>query len=452
MKVNLSKAVIVIICVCALALAAISTYLVFDLSRELQNVAKDPEYDYMIFQQGSLFFARNQATGLVDISSSNASLVITEVLSNANRIYLGPGNYSLSSDIRVYNKTNARIIGDGACITGNGRTLVFAGYNYTYSQNNLLSGLTIINGTVRIENSFRTTVSNIHFENCATALEFANTNTWSEGTKIEDCRFINSNSAIIFKTPVNVTASNTTGSYASTEITRCFFNLPNDSVGINVERLAELSDSQLRNVRMWMGENGSMRNQTGLLVDGTMHQTLLFGVVFESFADSPDEMYAMELGADSVTPPILAGGVSFLGKWTSKIHTVDGKLPAGSGSVFKIENKEIPVGLVGEYGEISEIHIDPLTISSFKAKMQVQGSFSNNETVTVKFRLAFIDNTVSQSVEKQLTGNTSVWLSDDDILLMYPSRNIIWRILVEAKASSASSDATVRVSVYGTVA
>ena len=203
---------------------------------------------------------------------------------------------------------------------------------------------------------------------------------------------------------------------------------------------------------MWMGENGFMRNQTGLLVDGTMHQTLLFGVVFESFADSPDEMYAMELGADSVTPPILAGGVSFLGEWTSKIHTVDGKLPAGSGSVFKIENKEIPVGLVGEYGEISEIHIDPLTISSFKAKMQVQGSFSNNETVTVKFRLAFIDNTVSQSVEKQLTGNTSVWLSDDDILLMYPSQNIIWRILVEAKASSPSSDATVRVSVYGTVA
>jgi hypothetical protein len=82
----------------------------------------------------------------------------------------------------------------------------------------------------------------------------------------------------------------------------------------------------------------------------------------------------MELGADSVTPPILAGGVSFLGKWTAKIHTIDGKLPAGSGSVFKIENKEIPVGL-GQYGETSEIHMDPLTIASFKAKVQVQGSF-----------------------------------------------------------------------------
>jgi hypothetical protein len=143
MKVNLSKRVLAIICICALTLSAINTYLVFDLNRALQNVAKDPEYDYMIFQQGSLFIARNQATGLVDISSSNASLVITQVLNKATRIYLGPGNYPLSSDIQIYNKTNARIVGDGACIIGNGRKLILTGYNYTYSQNNLLSGLTI---------------------------------------------------------------------------------------------------------------------------------------------------------------------------------------------------------------------------------------------------------------------------------------------------------------------
>ncbi len=225
----------------------------------------------------------------------------------------------------MYNKENAKIVSDGASIIANGKKLIIKGDNYTRSQNNLLSGLTIINGTVRIENSFGTTISNMKFENCLTALELANTATWSEGTKIEDSRFINSTASIVFKTPV----SNGTGSYASSEISRCFFNLLDNSVGIKVERLAEFSDSQLQDVRMWMGENGFTRNQTGLLVDGSMHQTMLSGVVFESFADYPTELYALSLGETSITPPILAGGVSFLGNWTARIHNPFGKWISG---------------------------------------------------------------------------------------------------------------------------
>jgi hypothetical protein len=447
MKINLSKRVLAAICVCALGFSVVNTYFVFDLNNTLRNVTKDSQYDYVIFQDGNLFMGRNQASGSIDVSSSNASLVISQTLARGTKVYLGPGNYTLNSDIQVYNKENAKIVGDGARILCNGKKLILKGDDYTYSQNNLLSGFTIINGTVRIENSFATTVSNMLFENCSTALEFANTKTWSEGIKIEDCRFINSTASIVFRTP----APNATGSYASTEIKRCYFNLNDDAVGISVERLAELSDSQLQNVRMWMGENGFMRNQTGLLVDGSMHQTLLLGVVFESFADYPDELYAIALGETSITPPIFAGGVSFLGNWTAKIHNPDYKWVAGSGSVFRKDNLRISVGLNGQYGETYEIHMDPLTIASFKPKIQVQGSFINNETVTVAFRLEFVDNTYSKSVEKSFSANAALWLSDDDILLMYPSQNIIWRILVNAKASSASSDAVVIVSIYGTV-
>jgi hypothetical protein len=444
MKITISKRVLAVICVVALIIAAMNTFLILNLNKALQDAENDSPYDYVIFQDGEVYKAKNQATGKIDSASPTASPVINQALAEGNTFYIKPGNYSLNSDIQVYNKKNARIVSDEATIIGNGKKITIKGDNYTTSQNNLISGLTIINGTLRIENSFRTTISNMIFVNCSTALEIANTETWTEATNIDNCRFINSTQSIVFKTPTG----NATGSYASSKINRCYFNIIDDSVGITVERLAEFSDSQLQDTRMWMGENNLMRNQTGLLVDGSMHQTLLSGVVFESFADYPDQLYAIDLGETSITPPILAG-VSFLGNWTAKIHNPFNKWISGLGAVFKLENVNVPVGVNGQYGSTEEIQLRPLTIADFRPKIQVQGSFAHNETVTVRFRLEFVDNTISPSVEKTFTNATALWLDDDDLLKMLPSQSVIWNILVDAKASSASTDATVQVSLYG---
>ena len=444
MKITLSKRLFALILAIALAISAVNSYLVFDLRRALEDAANDSPYDYVIFQDGYTYKAKNQESGYVDFSSADAALVMNHAIVEGNTVYIKPGNYTLSSSVKVYNKKNTKILSDGATIIGNGKKLIIKGASYIASQDNSISGLTIINGTLRIENSFGTTVSRITFVNSSTALELANTETWSEGTKIEDCRFVNSKENIVFRTPTG----NSTGSYASSQISRCFFNIHDNSVGITVEYLAEFSDSQLQDLRMWMGENG-MSNQTGLLVDGSMHQTLLSGVVFESFADYPNQLYAISLREISVTPPILAGGNSFLGNWTAKVHNPFGKWISGYGALFKQENLNIPIGLNGQYGVTQEFHLRPNTILNFKPKIQVHGNFVNNETIAVRFRLEFIDNIISRSVEKSFTNSATLWLSDDDMLLLFPSQSIIWSILVEAKASSALTDATVQVSFYG---
>ena len=444
MKITLSKRVSTVILVITLALASVNTYLIFDLRRALEGAAQDATYDYVVFQDGNVYKAKNQASGYLDFISSDAAEVLNGALSQGNTVYIKSGSYALHSDIHLYNKENAKIVSDNARIIGNGKTLIIKGENYTSSQNNLVSGLTVINSTVRIENSFGTTVSNMRFLDCSKALELATSATWSEGTKIEDSHFINSTVSIVFKTPTGTG----TGSYASSEIRRCFFNLLDDSVGIVVERLAELSDSQLQDVRMWIGENGFTNNQTGLLLEGSMHQTPLSGVVFESFADFPSELYAISLGETSITPPSLAV-VSFLGNWTAKIYNPFGKWISGVGAVFKQENVNIPVGLNGQYGVTQKLQLRPDTISSFKPRIQVQGSFVSNETITVRFRLEFVDNIISASVEKTFTNSTSVWLSDDDMLHLLPSQSIIWAIWIDAKASSTSTDAAVQISLYG---
>jgi hypothetical protein len=453
MKLTLSTRVLVIICVVAILFSAFNTFLILNSTQLLQDQlsqlrrdysADDSTYSYVIFQDGDEYKAKNQTSGSVDFASATASLVISQAIDKGNSVYIKFGNYTLSTDVQITNKNNARIVSDGATIIGNGKKLIIKGNNYASSQNNLISGLTIINGTLRIENSFGTTITDMAFINCSTALEVANTETWSEGTKIENSRFVNSMESIVFRTPTG----NGTGSYASSEINRCFFNLVDDSVGISVERLAEFSDSQLEYVRIWTGENGQT-NQTGILLEGSMFQTLFTGVVFESFADAPVNMYAIALGETAVTPPILAGGISFLGNWTARIYNPFSKWISGFGSLFNMQDLNIPIGLSGQYGQTESIQIRPLTIESFKPRIRVQGSFSNNETITVRFRLELIDNVITGNVEKSFTNSTTLWLDDDDMLELFPSQNVVWAILVDAKTSAASTDAAVKVDLYG---
>ncbi len=453
-----SKRVIVLFLAVLLVLSAFNTYLIFEGTRSSMST-NAVNYDYVLSQDGNNYKLKNMLTGYVAEQPASASSAINSALTAGKSVYLNPGTYILTDDVLVSNKVNAKIVGNNeATIIGNGHKIIIYGDNYTTSQNNLVSGLTIINATIRVENSFGTDISNIIFENTSTGIEFANTNTWSEYNKIEDCQFINATEGIAFRTPVfnfaDVTASqaspiNATGSYASSIIERCSFNLNDFSVGIKVEKLAELSDSQIQDVRFWIGENGRS-NQTGLLVDGSMYQTLLFGVVFESFTSDPIYLFGIDIGDNCNPAPTLDSGVSFLGNWTAKIHDPQGIWLSGVGSLFKIEGDNVSVGTNNQYGSNESIQVRPLTIFSFKPKIEVDGSFSNNETVTVRIRIEYIDNVISSPVIRTFTNSSSVWLTDDEMMQLYPSQSIIWAIWVDAKSSASSTDAVVNVSGYGT--
>ena len=453
-----SKRAIVIVLTALLVLSAFNTYLIF-VGTQFSMSTNAFNYDYVLSRDGNNYKLKNMLTGYVSEQSESASSAINSLLASGKSVYINPGTYVLTNDIVISNKVNAKIVGgNDATIIGNGHKIIVYGDNYTTSQNAQISGLTIINATVRVENSFGTTIQSVVFENTSTGIEFANSNTWSEYNKVEDCQFINATEGIVFRTPVfniaentssQASAINATGSYASSIIERCSFNLRDFSVGIKVEKLAELSDSQIQDVRFWIGENGRA-NQTGLYVDGSMYQTLLFGVVFESFTPDPVYLFGIDIGNDCNPAPILDNGVSFLGNWTAKIHNSQGIWLSGDESLFKQENINIPVGTNDQYGENRTIQVRPLTISSFKPNIAIAGSFLNNETVTVRVRIEYIDNVISNPVVKTFTSSGAVWLSDDDMMQLFPSQSIVWAILIDAKTGASSTDAIVTVSGYGT--
>jgi hypothetical protein len=63
--------------------------------------------------------------------------------------------------------------------------------------------------------------------------------------------------------------------------------------------------------------------------------------------------------------------------------------------------------------------------------------------------MEYVDNVYSPAIEKVFTNSSTVWLSDDEILQLFPSQNVIWAIIVDASCSSSSTDATVKVGGYG---
>jgi hypothetical protein len=441
-KIAISKRVIVILLVAVLALSAFNTYLI--LERPSGQVSGALSYDFVVSQNGKNYQLKNMLTGSTSVSGS-ASSVINTALTNGNSVYLNPGTYTLNQDILVSNKINGKIVGDGATIVGNAHRIIIFGYNYTSSEYSTISGLTIINGTLLIENSFGTTITNMIFENTSAGIELANTRSWSEDTQIDNCYFINATEGIVFETPTG----NATGSYASSEIDRCFFNIRDNSVGIDVEPLAQFSDSQMQDVRMWMGQDG-VTNQTGLLVDGSMYQTLLSGVVFESFTDVPNNMFAIDLGLNCNPAPFLAGDVNFLGDWTASIHNPYSIWISGLGSAFERQNVNVPVGVNGQYGANVTIQALPLDIYTFEPKIQVNGSFANKEIVTVRVRLQFADNVYSNPVTQTFNSSGAVWLSNDQMLELFPSQSVILGVVFDATSSATSTNAVVAVSGYGT--
>ena len=270
----------------AIVLSSFNLYLMLRVPHVPQT-----QVDYVIFQDKDLAKAENKRKGTIDFSSPNASFVINQAIEHGSNVYIQEGNYTLSSDIHIFNKQNAKITSDNASFTCNGHKIILKRDDYTKSQNNLLSGFQITNGTIRIENSFRTTTTKMYFKDCSTAIELVNTETWSEATKIEDCHFINSTQGIVFRSPTGIA----TGSYANSEIERCYFNLLDNSTGIVVAPKAQFNDGKVEGVTFWIGAYGNF-NQTGIFVEGSMYETILFRVEFESFADLPvDQLYCIVL-------------------------------------------------------------------------------------------------------------------------------------------------------------
>jgi hypothetical protein len=442
-QVAVSKRLLFIILAALLALSLFNTYLIIARTSGPADTSAI-SYDFVISQHGASYLLKNMLTGYSTDFDIRASYAINLSLNQGKAVYLNPGNYTLDQDVLVSNKLNAKIVSDGATILGNGHRIIVRGDNYTTSKYATISGLTLINASIRIEDSFATSISNIVFENSSVGIEFANINTWSEYNQISNCQFVNVTEGIVFRTP----NGNATGSYASSEIDRCSFNIRDNSVGIHIEKSAQFSDRQLQNIRFWLGADGST-NQTGILNNGAMDQTLLQGVVFESFCDQPHDMFAIDLGQACDPAPMLDGAVNFLGNWTARIHNPYSKWISGVGSTFEKQNIGVPVGSGNQYGGLVSIQMQPLKIFTFKPEISVVSTVPN-ELVTVRIRFEYIDNVYSNSVEKTFNGTQSVWLSDADMMQLCPAQSVIWAVIVDAKSNQATSSSTVTVSGYGT--
>ncbi|MBC7131228.1 hypothetical protein H5T51_08495, partial [Candidatus Bathyarchaeota archaeon] len=336
--------------------AVVITSLLWNLNQMLlfRNVSYAEAYDYIIYMEeknGENFLkVKNGTTGLVETAAvGNFSQILNSILKkNGLRIFIKSGEYNVSDNIILYNLKNVKIVGSNSNSTRlnlNGHAIIIKGESWENSANNHIEGLEIYNGSIIIENSFKTVIKNCFFTDSERGIILSNTNGWTECSLIEECYFINVYQGIVFKAPKD----DGTKSYANTEIRRVYFELRREgAAAIHVEQGADYNEGLLQDVRIWMGKPAE-NNQTGILLEGSMLNTVLQNVVFESFANNPRNIYGIRVGNYS-DPPIIGQGVVFVGNLTGRIYNPYGKWLYSSGGAFKEENVEIPLGTNNEFG------------------------------------------------------------------------------------------------------
>jgi len=412
-----------------------------DILEEQQQSLLQEDYDFLLFSKYNVtlaatkYYVKSGLTSNEEFETTKFSEALQYALDNGKVVIMPSGSYGLNSDVIFDSKSNVILDGQGAVLNLNGYAISFVSDNYDNNSNNQIRNFVVCNGTFKLENSFRATFENIIFEDCESAIEISNTNTWSEATKLENIYWENCQTALTFKTPTN----NATGSYENTALDRCYINLFKDnSVGIMVEKDAQVSNSQWTNIRIWMHANET-QSQTGLHLEGAMADTILSDVIFESFGNGT--IYGIYLGQYSTTAFSLGSGTSFLGDgFEAKIKNPYDKWIYGDPSVLK-ENRELT------FNESQIIHRYPLTIGSFDAFIKIE-NLGASEEVTVQIKLNFIDDT-SNSISLHFSDNQTYWLTKDDFYKLYPSQSVICNIEAAAQTNLLDSQAKVSIGVMG---
>jgi len=117
-------------------------------------------------------------------------------------------------------------------------------------------------------------------------------------------------------------------------------------------------------------------------------------------------------------------------------------------SNFKVTGLSVPIGVSGAYGSAVKITSLSGVITLPKVKLNVGGTFGTNETVTVKVEAVYRDGSTAY-VEKSATATGSLWLTDDDVLVLITQGKNIVKLNVYAKTNLASTSVTVTVDAYG---
>ena len=417
-----------------------------DLYSQLNNLSQNQQnnYDYLLFpsnDNGIITYQLNSGiTGTKVLNNSSLVNVISYALDNGKILEFKNGEYVLDADLIIENKSKLMIKGQNSNFNLNGHKIIIRSENHETNKDNQISNFNFFNGTgIKLENSWGAIIEHCDFENCTVGTVLSNTYSWTEGTRLEGNLWRNCQTGLIFKKPT----PNATSSYENTVIESCKFDLYNNSlVGILVEDNAHFSNSQIKDTRIWMHANKT-QSQTGILINGTMTNTILSGVQIESFCNSNGTIYGISLEENASGFSTM--GVTFLGEnYTARIdnfHNID--LP-GAFRVNKI------IQFDNSLNNYSMIYKDPFSIVSFDSFITCE-DISPNEQVTVQIKLNFIDHTTSELLTLPVfnINQTIHELTKEELFKLYPSQNTIQNIEIYTQTNLIDSQTQIFIKVYG---
>lgn len=404
---------------------------------------------YLIFTDGTTYYAKNCDTGVVDYSGTTAATVIQNAinaLSDGDKLVFKRATYTLTTDVTISSDERIEVDGGGSTISGG--KLKIAGTQISDAQYAKVRNFYFLGSSAGmvIDNTFAVTIEDTIFESGTVCLSVQSSNKWSEFTTLRDVRFYNCPTGIEFKTP----SGTGTGSYANSRLDSVTFDYGTTGSyeHIDVQASADVSDSAWTNLRMWFNSD----NGVGINIDGDATRTKLSKPAFESFVSSPSSVKGIVIGSTGTSPyfenrPVFISADS---TWTNKISNANSKSLYSSNSLFRTAHTSVTVGANNSYGSAVSI-ASGATYSEYEGipriYRQLGGSFSS-DTVTIEWKIVRMDgstktltttHTATDAAVTELTFGNYVSLTDSNYVTLMD------HLEVRAKSDQASTSVTLSV-------
>ena len=403
---------------------------------QMPEITQQP-YSYIIFTDGTNYYAKNGKTGQIDYSGTDASTVIQSAIDavKSGRIYLKLGTVAFSRKVIININSNSQLTieGDGATTIippSNDYAFEFNA-NSDWSKRLVMRNLWFKSSTnqyaIHIVDAHRPTFELCYFDRANVLVE--SINTWSEAYTELQC--YHNHAGVEFR------KTGGTGSWSDTTLIHSHFdNIGPGEFGIRINggsmyRALMYIVSHISGGSLFDIKDGDFRqNDVFAVLDGS--SGTFFNITTTLNCNNNDIKITLPPpGTTLINNPnkVLVGNIRLI--WSNDTVNYFNVLPIGTNNTYGSEVSAL---------EYSWNRLPWIRIT-------VAGTFASGETVTVRINVYYAHKT--KYIEKSFTSPTSYELAMNDyidLLDIYDGINPL-QITFQAKTNMASTSVAIYINV-----
>jgi len=392
------------------------------------------------------------SNGTVQASGNDLGTVMNSIVSGIpdhSVISFQTGAYSGTTTFINNGHRGIRLVGNGATIP---IKFKFDGSGSIFNASNcLVDGFNFSgsNAGIALDNASYFSVQNCTFSSCAEAMTWESTNLWSEIWSITNSRFEACMKSMLFKTASGGTASYINGLVQNVTFNTLLSGITSGYTYVELESGAAINEGKWYNTRMWFNAPSGIGMHFKAGSSATRCQ--LNKIYLENFSGASGTTQGIIVASGCAGAPMVIGRPTFGNissfPYSATFSNLNGHFIHSIGTGMWRETQTITPGVSSSFGTGVELFNDTDYAGIPSIYIDIGGTVTAGELLTVRFVLAKIGGESSTTVTRTFNHTGTFTLSVDDYRTFLSNNNFnnLDKITVSAHTSAVSTTATISV-------